>query len=196
MRAFLFFTATASLALAACGSDGDDTAPSGSASDMSLMDEATAVADAPVTAEDAAAPKGAQAFVDVIASGNRFDIESSKLAATMAKNQTVKDFAAMMVSDHTASNAELTNTAAGLSPSVTPSPVPDESQQADLAALRGAGDAFDRLYLEKQVAAHEKALALLQAYSANGEAPALKEFAAKAASVLEGHLKLALTLKP
>lgn len=196
MRAILLIPASAALALAACGSGTTDTAPTDAASDMSLMDDATAVADAPVTAEDAAAPKGAQAFAESMANGDMFEIESSKLAATMSKNQAVKDFAAMMVKDHTASSARLKAATAGMTPAVTLAPMLDTMQQADLAALKGAGDTFDKLYVEKQVAAHEKALALLTAYASTGDAPALKDFAAKTAPVVEGHLKMVRAMKP
>jgi putative membrane protein len=46
----------------------------------------------------------AQDFVDKAAMGGMFEVESSKLADTAAQDATVKDFAHMMVSDHTAAH--------------------------------------------------------------------------------------------
>lgn len=198
MRSSFLMVAVASLGLAACGSEPEGTAPTGLATDaeLSAMDEVTADANAPVTAEDAAVSQGAQGFVDTVASSDMYEVESSRLAATMAKSQAVKDFAAMMIKEHTASTAELKSLTGAMTPPVAVSPSLDPTQEADLAALRVAGDNFDRLYLEKQTAAHEKALALVRGYADNGTVQPLKDFAAKAATKIEGHLKQVRAIKP
>ena len=65
-------------------------------------------------------------------------------------------------------------------------------QQANLDKLKAAsGSEFDRMFAEQQVAAHQKALDALRAYSAGGDAQPLREFATKAATVVEGHLEKA-----
>lgn len=198
MRTSLLMAAVASLALAACGTEPEGTAPSGLATDAELggMDEATADANAPITAEDAAVPQGAQAFVDNVASSDMFEVESSRLAATMAKSQAVKDFASMMVKEHTQSSTELKSLTGAMTPPIAVSPSLDPTQEADLAALRTAGENFDRLYLEKQIVAHEKALALVRGYADNGTVEPLKGFASKAATKIEGHLKQVRAIKP
>ncbi len=198
MRTSFLMVAVASLTLAACGTAPEGTEPSGLASDAELsgMDEATADANAPVTAEDAAMPQGTQAFVDNVASSDMFGLESSRLAATMAKSQAVKDFAAMMVKEHSDSTAQLKALTGAMTPSIAVSPSLDPTQEADLAALRSAGDNFDRIYLEKQTAAHEKALALVRGYANNGTVQPLKDFASKAAINIEEHLKQLRAIKP
>lgn len=195
MRASVLFLAAATMSLAACEKSGDDTVPADSATEVIPMDEAIANPDAPVTAEDAAVPQGAQAFVDSMAAGDMFAVESSKLAATMAKNQAVKDFAAMMVKEHTDSNAQLKALTGAMTPPIATTPLLDPAQDADLNALRSAGERFDQLYVQKQIMVHEKALALLQDYVANGKVPELKDFAGKMAPKVEGHLKQVRAIK-
>ena len=195
MRLSLLLITVAPLALAACGQDRDDTAPANGPTEVTMLDDATAVADAPVTAEDAAVPQGVQGFVDSMAAGDMFEVESSRLAATMAKSQAVKDFAAMMVREHTDSSAQLKALTGAMTPPVAIAPMLDDAQQADLAALKTAGDGFDKLYVQKQIAAHEKALALAKGYADNGTVQPLKDFASKAATKIEGHLQKVRAIK-
>lgn len=196
MRAALQLAAGAALCLSACSPAGEDSAPTDAATDTLPMDEATANPDAPITAEDAAVPQGAQGFVNGVAANDMFEIESSRLAVAMAKSQAVKDFAAMMVQEHTQSSADLKATTAAMIPPISVAPMLDTAQEADLAALRTAGDNFDRLYLAKQTVAHEKAFALVRGYAANGTVQPLKDFAAKAAPKIEAHLQQVRAIKP
>ena len=184
MRAFLPLTAVAALALAGCDSSRDEAA----AEDMTT-------AEAAATGQpDMATPANAQAFVDAAAASDMFEVESSKLAETKGKDPAVKDFAAMMVKDHTKSSEELKAAAAKASPPPSVAPKLSAAQQAGLDALKAAGDDFDRLYAQKQVAAHEQALAMLRAYAEGGDAAPLKDFAGKTAPVVAGHLDAARKL--
>lgn len=173
------------LALAACGSAENAEAPT--AEESPAMAAAPAEATSSVSAE-AGVPTGAQGFVDAMAASDKFEIESSKLAEGKAKAPAIKAFAAMMVKDHSKSSADLKAAAAKATPAVTVTPQLTPQQQADLDRLGKAGDDFDALYAQLQVAGHEKALAALQAYSTGGDAPALKDFAGKTATVVSHHL--------
>lgn len=136
-----------------------------------------------------------QGFVDAAAASDMFEIESSKLAQKMAKGAQVKEFAAMMIKDHNKSTADLKAAAGKASPAVTPAPKMTAMQQSDLDALKSATGNFDTLYAQKQVAAHQKTLAMLQGYANSGDVAALKEYASKTAPVVEGHLGQARKLK-
>lgn len=180
MKAHLFLAAAAgALTLAACG-DADEPAA-----------DATATGDA--MAEQTAAPTAtatavtAQAFVDTASASDLYEIEAGKLAQEMGKSQEVKDFGAMMVKDHTKSSADL-KTAAASATGVTVNPQMTPMQQSNLDALKDAGDNFDTVYAQQQVAAHEMALQLLKDYAAGGDTASLKDFAGKTAPVVETHL--------
>lgn len=178
----------APLALAACSQTADSGAGDTSAVDTTSADamgNAATPVPANATGEQAAADP--QAFVNAAAASDMFEIESGKLAQSKGKSAEVKDFGAMMVRDHTKSTADLK--VAATTADVTPAPEMTAKQQSDLTALQGAGDNFDTLYKQQQLAAHEQALALLQGQASNGTAASLKAFAAKTAPVVQKHLE-------
>lgn len=194
MRTIFLTPAIAALALAACGSGNNDD---GSGATTAPMNDVTADASAPISAEDAATvPTGAQEFVDKMAPGDQFEIESSKLATTMSKNASVKEFAAQMIRAHTSSTTDLKSVLASMSNAPTPNPALNPSQQADLAALRAAGEGFDKMYVDKQTTAHNQALALLQGYAASGDAQPLKDFAIKTSEIVESHREMLKKITP
>lgn len=172
----------AAVALAACTQSAKD------ADTSAATDTATAAATTATTEPATPSPTDAQSFVDAAAASDMFEIEAGKLAQANGTSQAVKDFGAMMERDHTRSSADLKAAAAnaqglGVKPGMT------AKQQSDLTALRGAGDRFDALYKQQQLAAHQEALALLRAQADSGAVASLKAFAAKTAPVVERHLE-------
>ena len=181
-----FLLAAGALVLSACGQSAQDsqddsaagTASTAAATETAMTEPAAAAADAPTD------PQG---FVDKASASDMFEIEAGKLAQANGKSQEVKDFGAMMERDHMKSSADL-KAAAAQAQGVTVAPKLTAKQQSDLTALRGAGDNFDTIYKQQQLAAHQEALALLRAQAEGGTAPSLKAFASKTAPVVEGHL--------
>lgn len=134
-------------------------------------------------------------FANTIAASDMFEIESGKLAAEKGTSQTVRDFAAMLQTDHKKSTDDLKAAGAQADPAITPAPVLTAEQLGNIDKLKGASGAeFDRLFAEQQIAAHQKGLEALQAYSAGGDVAPLREFATKAATVVQGHLDKAHAL--
>lgn len=195
MKHKLMLIPLSALALSACG--GGSVANNGRADTTVVGEGETMIANEAgnLATGDAATPVTGQQFADTAAASDMFEIESSKLAQDKAESAAVKDFAAMMVKDHTNSTAKLKDAAGKADPAITPNPALNAEQTANLEALRGvSGAAFDTLYKEQQVAAHREALAALQGYAANGDVPAFKAFAGETANVVEGHLKHASSL--
>lgn len=192
MRPFVPLTLVAALAVAvsACNSSSNDNVT------PSATEEATASATG--TEAATAGAMSAQQFADAVAASDMFEIESSKIALERAENQAIKDFARMMVDDHTKSSAALKEAAGVASPAVAVAPKLTAQQQTDLDALKNAKANFDALYALKQSAAHAAALAMLQQYAASGDSAPLKAFAAKTAPVVSEHLEKArgLTKSP
>ena len=143
-------------------------------------------------AADAAAalPTDASGFAKAVAASDLFEIESAKLAADKAVSADIKSFAQQLRADHEKSSAELKAAAAKVTPTVTVAPALDPEQQAMIDQLKGAtGADFDRRFIDQQTNAHQKALSLLQNYIGKGDAPALKDFAAKTATVVQDHFE-------
>lgn len=185
MRIPLLLTASAMVALAGCAEPADDTAEvAATTADTAATDMAvdTTMADPAMPA-----PGDAQGFVTAAAASDMYEIEAGKLAQQMGSAQAVKDFGAMMEREHTKSTTDLKAAAAGAE-GVTVNPQLTAKQQSDLAALRAAGDRFDAVYKEQQIAAHQQTLDLLRSHADGGTMEPLKAFATKTSPVVERHL--------
>ena len=95
----LLIASAASLALAACATDGDMGAGAAAAGDMT--------------------PNQRSAYVEMAAASDLFEIQSSQLAVSRAQNPDVRAFAQMLIEHHTMTTQQLTAaaTAAGTPPS-------------------------------------------------------------------------------
>ena len=191
----IFTTAVASLAImtAACNNTADDTAEANMSDDMAMNDMAMNDMN---MAGDMAMPMTAAAFVATIAGGNMYEIESGKLAQTMATMEECKKMGGMLVTDHGKQQDMLRTAAAASTPPVTlPTALPAE-HQAHLDALKAAkGAEFDRLFLAQQKEGHAKMLAALKSYAASGDSASLKAFAAKAVPGVEQHNNMVTSMK-
>jgi putative membrane protein len=178
------------LALAACGGNETTTANTTTTDNISAMDVPADANIADNVAMGDAALSPAQKFANDVGASDYYEIEAGKLAQEKAQAQGLKDFGKLMVEHHTASTDKLKAAGAKASPAITPNPALTTEQEANLAALRSAdGAAFDAAYKTQQVAAHEKALALVKDYAATGDVPELKKFASDAEKIVQAHLK-------
>jgi putative membrane protein len=113
------------------------------------------------------APAYAQAINDaqiasIVVTANQVDIDAGKLAASRARNAEVKKFAQLMVTDHTGVNKQATDLVTRLK--VTPQDNDTSRSLKDggdknLATLKGLkGAAFDKAYVDHEVAYHQAVL--------------------------------------
>ena len=109
----------------------------------------------------------AQAITDaqiahIVVTANQVDIDAGTLAASKGSNAEVKKFGQQMVTDHTGVNKQANELAAKLK--VTPADNPtSQSLKAggdkNVAALKGlSGAAFDKTYVDNEVAYHQAVL--------------------------------------
>jgi len=130
---------------------------------LHLATAALAVALAPVLAH-AEGPNDAQ-IAAIVVTANQVDIDAGDYAQAHASADDVKAFARQMVTDHTAVNKSATDLAGRLH--LTPEDNPTaqslkkggEDNVAHLKTLSGA--AFDRAYVDHEVAYHEAVLKAL-----------------------------------
>lgn len=156
--------------------------------------EPAVVAVAPVAAApalDVTSPLYGPMFLQMAASGDAWEIQSSQVAHQMAKAPAAHSFASMIETDHRMLSSQLMAAAraAGLTP---PPPVMLPPEQAMLDQLRAAPPGtFDLAYRDAQVAAHQKAIGLFESYAASGDNPVLRATAAQALPRLRQHLAMA-----
>ena len=146
-------------------------------------------ATANTTAPSAGGPATAADFVTKAASTDMFEIAAAKLARKMATSKDVKDFAAMMIKDHTKSTmalkAAIKDSGQDLAP---PAELPPE-MQAKLDKLMATDPAgFDKAYMDSQVDAHKTALGVMKGYAAGGDVAQIKAFASVTADTVHMHL--------
>jgi len=184
MKYHLLLTAAAgSLALAACGSEETAGTPE---------TETTVPAVEPTA--DLADPSTPQGFVDTAAASDMYEVEAARMAQEKGQSDAVKQFAQMMIDDHTTSSQNLME-AAGQVSGITVAPRMTAMQQQMLRELENTGtEAFDGVYKRQQIEAHQQTLNALQNYAQSGTEEPLKAFAASTAPVVEMHLGTANTL--
>ncbi len=142
----------------------------------------------PAVAAVAQAPMAAPTYVTKAGAGDQYEIQSSRLLLTTTKDAKLRSFATMMVTDHTKSTADVKAAAMGAGLHPAP-PKLDAMGAKNVAALRATtGTARDRLYVEQQKAAHQRALTLHQTYAQSGTAAPLKAAAASIAPVVQTHI--------
>ena len=128
-------------------------------------------------------------FVEKAAKSGMEEVSISKVAVDRAQNPQIKDFAQMMVTDHTGANSELTMIATNKA--VT---LPEDKTNVEKWSNRSAKD-FDQEYIEKMVSDHKEAVELFEKEAKNGEDADLKAFAEKTLPTLQAHLDKAKALK-
>jgi putative membrane protein len=126
-------------------------------------------------------------FATNAANAGMAEVALGKLASEKATNAQVKEFAQMMITDHTKVNDELT--AIAKTKNITlPATVDEEHQKKmdDLSKKSGAD--FDKAYVNAMVDGHKKVLDMMKDEAKNGKDADLKAFAEKTAPAVQTHL--------
>jgi putative membrane protein len=128
-------------------------------------------------------------YVEAMANGNMFEIQSSQLALQKSRNASVRRFAQRMIDEHTRMTTQLSTAVRSTGPSLTVPTQMDSRHQSAIQDLQGVtGRAFDRMYLTSQINAHNEALIVNQNYAQMGDDPALRQLANSAIPVIQEHL--------
>lgn len=141
-------------------------------------------------------PLFAPGFLAQAASANQFEIESAQLALQVSQSPAVRNFANVLIADHTLMGQQVAAAAAAAHVPM-PAPVLLPAQQSLLNQLRatGAGPSFDMAFQQDQISAHQQGITLMQNYSTGGDVPALRTVAAQAIPVMQKHLAMAQSLQ-
>ena len=132
-----------------------------------------------------ASEQDAKWAVDV-ANGGMTEIELSKLAQTKATSQRLKDFANMMVTDHTAASDKLKQIAATKNITL-PDKLSDDSQKKLDNLNKKSGKDFDKAYMDDMLAGHKNAVDKFKKGSSDLKDTDLKNFAAQTLPTIQMH---------
>jgi len=158
------------------------------------MDQNEEMADRQGTTGAGLGTDDAAEFAVKAADSGLAEVSAGEIAQQKAQNQSVKDFAAKMIQDHTKANEELKSIAA--SKNITLPTAPGEDHQERIADLNShTGADFDKEYMAMMVDDHQKAVDLFEDAAENDEDPELSAFAAKTLPSLKKHLEEAQALE-
>lgn len=133
-------------------------------------------------------------IASIVVTANQVDIDAGKLAVAQSTNADVKDFGQQMVTGHTGVNRSATELVTKLK--VTPEDNPTSQQlksggDENLAKLKGLkGAAFDRAYIDHEVAYHQAVLdAVDKTLIPNAKNAELKALLVKVRPAFVAHLE-------
>ena len=129
----------------------------------------------------------------IVVTANQIDIDAGKLAKSRTKNQEVSKFAQQMITDHTAVNKQAGALAKKLG--VTPADSDTSKSlksgaQKNVANLKGLkGAAFDKAYVDHEVAYHQAVLdAIDKVLIPSAQNAELKDLIIKVRPAIAAHL--------
>jgi putative membrane protein len=133
------------------------------------------------------ADKESTEFAMKAGSGGMLEVQLGQLAQQNAKSQRVKDFGAMMVTDHSKANEELKSIAASHNITVPSALMPEHQKHVDMMSKMKGAD-FDKHYMDMMVDDHKEDISDFTKEASGNKTDAFKDFAAKTLPVLEKHL--------
>ena len=136
-----------------------------------------------------------RAYLVTAARSDEFEIAEARMALRRTSDPHIRQFAQMMIQDHTQSTDMIHAALSHSGRPIPPAPALGPEQDQMLAALRASGPAFDRVYIDQQVQAHQKALRVHSGYAQGGEDPALRHTAGMIVPVVQHHLQAALAIQ-
>src|ERR1700752_1048735 len=142
----------------------------------------------------AASSAETEKFVHPAANANAFEIQSSQIALRKTANEQVKDFAHLMIKDHTRIGDEFESIAQKQNLQL-----PKGLDSKSLSSLRRlqseSGTRFSRTYAWMMLKGHQQAAKLFGSYAQNGDDQQLKEWAQRTLPTLQEHLRRAATAR-
>jgi putative membrane protein len=129
-----------------------------------------------------------ETFMMSAAQAGMVEVELGEAAAKKATQPSIKQFGAMMVSDHSKANQELLAIAA--KNGVTLPSKLDATHKSKVDKIsKLSGEHFDKAYVSEMVKDHEKIAAEFEKASKTAQNLELKSFAATTLPIIKAHLK-------
>jgi putative membrane protein len=181
----LMIAATA-MAFQACKSNTTANSSSGAIDSTNISkDSASKTTEAPVSTTPV--DKSDSTFAVTAAKDGMAEVAAGKMAQNQAVNQRVKNFATMMVTDHTRIGNDLTAIAKSKNIPLPTAPGADaQKKAADMSKMKG--ESFDKDYVNAMVDGHKKAVKLFTDASTSLKDSTLKAFAVNTLPTLKMHL--------
>ncbi len=136
----------------------------------------------------AAKPPSAQDFAQSVAMSEMYELEAANIAAKKIKTGPIREFANMMIADHSKSSKALMDAIAASGQTLAmPAKLGGEHLPQIDALGRLVDEDFEREYMAQQMTAHRKALDLLKSYAGGGDVAELRQFAQATIPAVQKH---------
>lgn len=177
----------AAVVLAACNNAAEDS-----------VAEADSINDANLSDTTAGQPMAADAetasFLVDAANGGMAEVQLGQLGQEKASSQRVKDFAAMIVSDHQAANDQV-KSLAGQRTVALPEMVGDDKMKKIEDVRKKSGREFDRAFMDLMVDEHQAAIDLFEKAQNRANDSGVKTFVDNTLPKLRMHLDSAKAVR-
>ncbi|HWF45688.1 MAG TPA: DUF4142 domain-containing protein [Bryobacteraceae bacterium] len=141
----------------------------------------------PIILNAASVNKQDAAFMKMAAEADMMCAHLGQMAEESASNMAVKDLGKKLVQDHTMNYRELTELASKTGETI-PKAIEKRDDREIVALGRDKGKAFDRAFLNHEVADHERLAKAFKEEAEHGQDPEIKAFANKSLPTIESHL--------
>jgi len=141
----------------------------------------------PAYSRSRTAPPNDAAFLSMAAQADMTIAHLGQMAEDRAATEKVKDFAKTVVQDHTNDYWELTGLAAKAGDRI-PKAINGQNERVIASLNHSRGKAFDREFLNRQSAEHERLINAFKLEAEHGSNPAIKDYARKTLPTIERHL--------
>jgi putative membrane protein len=128
-----------------------------------------------------------QKFVDLVAQTDMLEAHLGQMAQNQASAQDVKDYAQMLITDHTNDYQKL-GPLAGKANLTVPNGLDAEHNKVIASFEKLNGATFDSHYIHAMIEGHTKAIEIFKKEAADAQSPDLKEYASETLSTLQKHL--------
>jgi putative membrane protein len=192
MKTTLFFLLVFGLASIGCSSNkaAENNSSNQGAAQPASTDNSSQNSSSTASNSASANPTGQdsdQQFLTEAVQGNRAEVELGKMVAAKAHDPSVKQFAQLMVKDHTNALNQLQQLAQQKNVNV-PEGLPPDAQDLQSKLQNDTGKQFDKDYMDGMVQDHEKDVQSFQDASQNAKDPDVKQLATKLTPTLQEHL--------
>lgn len=181
-----FAICLSALAMWSCNNDGDSSTADDTLSTNTTTSDSVGLSNTtttnmlPLTKDDST-------FVVEAAMGGMMEVQAGQIAQENAQSQRVKDFAGMMVTDHSRANDELKGLASSHG-MMLPDSLPASMRKHMDAMKNMKGKAFDRHYMSMMNNDHKKDIDKFKKQADAGTDAQLKTWAGNTLPVLQKHM--------
>ncbi len=126
-------------------------------------------------------------FVVMAATSDMSEAHEGQMAENQATRADVKEFAKMLVQDHTKSYDQLSELAAKEGVSV-PRGIDTAKNKTIVQLVHSSGKQFDSRFIQDEITGHRRAIAAFKREAKRGQDAEIRDYAAKMIPVLESHL--------